>query len=160
MKNRFFSPKKQVNKLNKVFNNINEKMNRFQESDDPLSDIVYFFRVTSEVQDEGLAQGILKKIQHQAPNHDLVEPLRRFVSEINKSGRDLNGMNRTTRGELVSPNKVYIGGTHAINTLIVSEWQKLENDAAETAKGICRNFIETKSKLLLTAIADIKQILS
>ncbi len=160
MKNLFFNPKNKVKNLNLMFAKLAEQLPTFKESKTPFEDIVDFFQLISFFQDEGLAQKVLSEIQLKKPNHKLVEPLERFVTCLNQSGRYPYGMNRTNVGETVTASKVYIGGTHGINTLLVSEWKLTTDDASEIAEGICCRFVQTNSTVLLTAIADIKKIVA
>lgn len=74
---------------------------------------------------------------------------------VQKLGRDKHGVNRTKRGERVTPEKVYLGGEDGFWTFTVTEWLEKfpANDEAQRS-------IERQARTLLAYAETLVRVLS
>lgn len=100
--------------------------------DDPLAQIVNFFRVTSPWHDRIREFGSLIAT-FDGVNYGqyvgVIATLRSLASHFAKAGRSDYGMNRTDRGEHISVNNVFLGGLYEqVPTRTVFDWQQHKDD--------------------------------
>lgn len=86
--------------------------------------IVFLFRATSTIQDQGGFNNLIKSLRKKNYGQlsELIESLENLQAHIDRAGRDKYGMNRTSFGEEVTPENVFLGDVYGLFTKPASFW--------------------------------------
>lgn len=96
---------------------------------DPLAEIVNFFNLVSWWHDRGLTDVIAALEEVNRGQYDrIIADLRLLQGQFGNAGRNPSGMNRTERGEAVTPQSVFLGGVYGLFTHPVPFWQARKNE--------------------------------
>ena len=110
--------------------------------------IIKFFSGTSELQDSyaAIEQAVLSKAPFTKKKEAkrMLEVLRR---ELSKCGRDDFGWNRTSIGQQVTENDVFLGNTHGLFTKTIYEWKTASKENQEIVRAQARDFIHSYKEL-------------
>lgn len=99
------------------------------ESGDTPDAIVHFFSMVSMWHDRGLNDVIAEFERVNYGQFDAVlEKLRALQGYFVNAGRDDCGWNRTKRGEMVTPDKVFLGNIYGLFTQPVSFWRQRKDE--------------------------------
>jgi len=133
----FFIKAKILSKLNRKLEKLEEEMLAIRGIDNKVEALVKLFQVIAPFYDEdGFSQEIslLARIAPQKKRKQ-IEALRILQMHIKNVGRSEHGMNRTTKGEPITLEKVYLGGIYGLRTKTADYWlskkEQLEKDFHE-----------------------------
>ena len=174
----FVSSKKTLKRVESKIRNLDKKISIIDAMDNKVEAIVELFRVISPICDNGgLDQEIkdLNKCNWNGKYSKKLEALMSLQSHFENAGRSPHGMNRTSKGEEVTADKVFLGNVFGLTTKPASYWQanksKLEKslrpDASKNPKNPisnwylinnyqCGSFIESHTKSILEQISLLK----
>jgi hypothetical protein len=96
---------------------------------DPLSALVSFFNIVSPWHDRGIDDLRNAFVAIGGDEHkEILQKIEALQKHFRNAGRDKSGMNRTDPGEMVAPDKVFLGGIHGLFTRSIPEWEKGKNE--------------------------------
>ena len=86
--------------------------------------IIFLFRSISPIQDQGGFNDLIKSLREKNYGQldELIESLETLQIHINRAGRDKYGMNRTSPGQEVTPENVFLGDVYGLLTKPASFW--------------------------------------
>ncbi len=96
-------------------------MGAFKKAADPVREIVNFFDYISVWQDQGGVQELIDTF-NRAKDEQTLQALEALQEHIKECGREPFGMNRTQKGQRVTPHDVYLGNVWGIWTYPASEF--------------------------------------
>lgn len=141
----FISPKKTLKRVESKIGNLDKKIGIIDKMDNKVEAIVELFRVLSPICDkDGLNQEIedLNRCNWNGKYNKKLEALINLQAHFENAGRDPNGINRTSKGEEVTADKVFLGNIFGLTTKPASYWlankakleKSLRPDASENPK--------------------------
>ncbi|NCD00748.1 hypothetical protein EOL94_01540 [bacterium] len=118
--------KKKVTEVKKAIFNLENELEEIKSMKNQILGIVKLFNLTSSLQDSNLVGetiSFLKERKRRERTYfEVVEILENFHSFLSKTGRSEHGFNRTKTGEVVTPEKVWLGDIFGLFTKPASYW--------------------------------------
>jgi len=127
----FVKPKKKLAMIMPELQQLRETHEQTSKSNDPLTAIVYFFDAVSKWYDREGVYDIIKTFSSVNYNHrydHILDNLRTLQAHFINAGRDEYGWNRTSKGQTVTEDDVFLGNIYGLWTFPVSHWKKAKND--------------------------------
>ena len=155
-----YQAKQALHELLPNLKNLEEQLKEVERISNPIDRIVKFFDVMSPWDDNSQSiSNVIAKFEKAGSHHaEKLEDLKNLRAHINNSGRDPHGWNRTTTGETVTSQKVFLGNTHGLFTLSAAKWQESfnrPNPPADTQK-----IIENQAKTFVSShIGPMREII-
>jgi hypothetical protein len=128
------STKKILSRINLQVLALYARMKAVEEMPNKVDAIVELFKVISPIQDAGGFGETLAKLKklNRRKDKDVIIALEALQIYFKGAGRNLYGINRTSPGEEVTADKVYLGDAFGLFTKTASYWlenqEKLEKD--------------------------------
>jgi hypothetical protein len=153
---------KQLRSLLPALRKLRKELSAISEVRDPLGAIVALFRTVSPWHDRSHEIGELTKLFRQAGHQSVANRLEVLMKHFQNAGRDEYGMNRTKRGESVTPDKVFIGGVYGWNTLPVPRWKSLRSKHTSVVSNLINDeaarFTASHARPLIQLIIELEQL--
>lgn len=130
----FFKSKKVVANLKPKLKKLEKEVNAIDTMDNKVEAIVRLFQVLSPLHDEdGFNQEITLLSKYASRKmRKQINALQILQMHVRHAGRCEFGMNRTQKGETVTPDKVYLGNLYGLWTKTADYWlsekNRLENE--------------------------------
>ncbi len=128
----FFTPNslKIVKQLQPRLQGLENELREVKAMENKIEAIIKLFQITSNLQDAG---GFNKEIQKMKGSkgkkmNTEIRSLEFLQKHFVRAGRSLYGINRTTKGEEVTAEKVYLGGVFGISTKTAAYFLKNEKE--------------------------------
>lgn len=93
----------------------------YNKSEDEGDRIIHFFNGTSKLSD---AEELFKVIFAEDGKKD--DTAKIFLKAIKNAGRNLYGINRSSKGTRVTEENVFLGGVHGYRTQSIVTWKKID----------------------------------
>lgn len=173
------SPKKDLRKVEPQLISLEKEMEEIKKMPNKVEAIVRLFQVISPIQDKNNFSYLIKKLnkRNYGQLDEVVKAFGGILVQLEKAGRDSDGMNRTKKGEAVTSSNVFLGDVYGIWTKPASYWlqdqEKFKNeDSGVSPKPGCdrefisvwycindyqaRNFVESHTSGMLEKISIIR----
>ncbi len=127
----FFKPRKHLKEMSSILDAFTKRFEKIQ-IEKGIESIVPFFQLFSDFQDSNpLAKyiPIFQKANHKGKYNDVIKYIKEINAFIGGGGRQEYGWNRTKKGEMVTPDNVYLGNVYGLYTKTVSFWKNGKNDS-------------------------------
>lgn len=159
-------PEKKLAELKSQFERLRGALQLALESKDPAVDIVTFFDMVSLWHDRGLGDVIaaFEEVNFKGRYNRILENLHLLQVHFVNAGRNLRGLNRTTRGEHVTASKVFLGNVQGLFTHPVSYWVERRNDPKGEWSGLnaydivghqAMNFMSSHARPMTVILNDL-----
>lgn len=132
---RWLDPKTAIKDLQPKLDELEEKLEEIDAMDNKVEGIVKLFQVISPIQDAGGYRQEIEKLQKRNRKGRFdkeIEALQILQRHFHNAGRSEYGLNRTTIGEEVTAEKVFLGNVFGLFTKSAAYWlsekPKLEQD--------------------------------
>ncbi len=148
IKSLFKSPKEKLKALGPKFRVLRQTLERMSKATDSLAEIVCFFQTISEWHDQGIDDVIFVYEEVNYGQYDeLLGMLKMLRRHFQEAGRTPKKWNRTSCGETVTPDKVYLGDVHGIGMMSVEYWRKRQHHPRDPWRtSLLGNFPELAGK--------------
>ncbi len=107
----FFKPKKDINKIKLVITSLEEKLNNIVNIENKVNAIIELLKEISQIEDSDIFEitiRILKAKNYGQLGHEIGLLLE--IQKVLKQAGHFSHFNQSKKGELVTPEKVYLGG--------------------------------------------------
>lgn len=131
----FFSPKKTIEKIKPQLQNLETEIEKIEAMDNKVEAITKLFQVISPIQDAGGFSQEIFELQKHNRNKKLdvqIEALRILQTHFHRAGRSEYGINRTTKGEEVTTEKVFLGNVFGLWTKTAAYWLSKKPELEQT----------------------------
>lgn len=132
---RWLNPKTAILELQPKLNELEEKLKEVDAMDNKVEGIVKLFKLISPIQDAGGYRQEIERLQKRNRKGRFdkeIEALQILQRHFHNAGRSEYGLNRTTNGEEVTAEKVFLGNVFGLWTKTAAYWmsekEKLEQD--------------------------------
>lgn len=129
MKAMFAKPEEKLVELKPKLTKLRELVEMISGSSSHLSNLVIFFDEMAGWQDQGLEELIFafEEVNYGQYDH-LLKQIRALDAHFENAGRDMSGMNRTSFGETVTEDRVFLGNIFGLHTKPISYWMTKKNE--------------------------------
>lgn len=135
--NLFYGSKKTIESIQPKLQKLEEEIRKIDAMDNKIEAIVRLFQVISPIQDAGgFSQEIfyLEKRNRNGKLNSKIEALGILQVHFHNAGRSEFGINRTTKGEEVTPEKVFLGNVFGLWTKTAAYWLGNRKKLEETLR--------------------------
>lgn len=119
----FVKPEEKLVELKPKLTELRELVEMISGSSSYLSNLVIFFDAMGRWQDQGLEELIFafEDVNYGQYDH-LLKQIRILDAHFENAGRSMGGMNRTSFGETVTEDRVFLGNIFGLHTKPISYW--------------------------------------
>lgn len=117
--------KKTLKRIQPRILNLEQEIRTIGAMENKVEAIVRLFQIISPLEDEGGFNkeiGALKKRNWRGRFNTQIQALEVLQRHITNAGRDLYGLNRTVKGEEITPEKVFLGDVFGLWTKPAAHW--------------------------------------
>lgn len=150
------NPARELEAVVRELGKLSENIKPLLVSTDWCAALVSFFGLVSPWHDRGLYDlaDKLEQVNWRGQHNWTIKQLYQLQFMFRHAGRNMYGMNRTKRGEVVTEDNVYLGGVFGVWTFTVAQFRKGRDEPKNPWKGGIWDDEYLKDKNTLDMVSD------